>query len=78
MAAVLPVPHPVFQEVGHAFIEAAPGRISDADLRDFLKSRLANYKIPKSFSFELELPKLPNMKIDKQALKRRLEAGVAA
>ena len=78
MAAVLPVPHPVFQEVGHAFIEAAPGRISDAELRDFLKSRLANYKIPKSFSFELELPKLPSMKIDKQALKRRLEAGVAA
>jgi acyl-CoA synthetase (AMP-forming)/AMP-acid ligase II len=78
LAAVLPVPHPVFQEVGHAFVEATPGQISDAELREFLKSRLANYKIPKTFSFELELPKLPNMKIDKQALKRRLEAGVAA
>lgn len=72
MAAVLPVPHPVFQEVGHAFIEAAPGMLDDAELREFLRSRLANYKIPKSFAFEAELPKLPNMKIDKQALKRRL------
>jgi acyl-CoA synthetase (AMP-forming)/AMP-acid ligase II len=77
MAAVLPVPHPIFQEVGHAFIEATPGRLDDAELREFLTSRLANYKIPKSFSFEAELPKLPNMKIDKQALKRRLEAGGA-
>lgn len=75
MAAVLPVPHPVFQEVGHAFIEAAPGLVDEADLRAFLKSRLANYKIPKSFSFEAELPRLPNMKIDKQRLKRRLAKG---
>lgn len=78
MAAVLPVAHPVFQEVGHAFIEAEPGRVGDAELREFLKTRLANYKIPKTFSFEAELPKLPNMKIDKQALKRRLEAGAGA
>lgn len=78
MAAVLPVPHPVFQEVGHAFIQALPGRIDAAELRDFLKSRIANYKIPKSFSFEAELPKLPNMKIDKQSLKRRLEMGEVA
>lgn len=77
MAAVLPVPHPVFQEVGHAFIEA-PAGIEEGELKDFLKARLANYKIPKSFSFEAELPKLPNMKIDKQALKRRLEAREAA
>jgi acyl-CoA synthetase (AMP-forming)/AMP-acid ligase II len=78
MAAVLPVHHPVFQEVGHAFIEAAPGRVGEQELREFLRSRLANYKIPKTFSFEASLPKLPNMKIDKQALKRRLEAGEAA
>jgi acyl-CoA synthetase (AMP-forming)/AMP-acid ligase II len=78
MAAVLPVHHPVFQEVGHAFIEAVPGRVGEQELREFLRSRLANYKIPKTFSFEASLPKLPNMKIDKQALKRRLEAGEAA
>lgn len=77
MAAVLPVPHPVFQEVGHAFVEAGPDAIDELELRNFLKARLANYKIPKSFSFEAELPKLPNMKLDKQALKRRLETREA-
>ena len=77
LAAVLPIPHPIFQEVGHAFIEAPEGQIDERELRDFLKSRLANYKIPKVFSFEPALPKLPNMKIDKQALKKRLEQGEA-
>lgn len=63
--------------MGHAFIEAPGGQIEEAELRDFLKSRLANYKISKVFSFKPALPKLPNMKIDKQALKRRLEREAA-
>lgn len=78
LAAVLPVPHPVFQEVGHAFIETDDPALDADALREFLRERLANYKIPKTFSFEPELPKLPNSKIDKQALKRRLEEKAAA
>jgi acyl-CoA synthetase (AMP-forming)/AMP-acid ligase II len=78
MAAVLSVPHPVFQEVGHAFIATDDPSLDADTLREFLKPLLANYKIPKSFSFEQELPYLPNMKVDKQALKRRLEQGVPA
>ncbi len=78
MAAVLSVPHPVFQEVGHAFIATEDAALDADTLREYLKPLLANYKIPKSFSFEPELPYLPNMKVDKQALKRRLEQGVPA
>jgi acyl-CoA synthetase (AMP-forming)/AMP-acid ligase II len=78
LAAVLPVDHPVFQEVGHAFIETDDPMLDADTLKDFLKARLANYKIPKSFAFEPELPKLPNSKIDKQALKRRLAEKAAA
>jgi acyl-CoA synthetase (AMP-forming)/AMP-acid ligase II len=78
MAAVLPVPHEMFQEVGHAFIATEDPSLNAEALKAFLRERLANYKIPKSFSFEPELPFLPNMKIDKQALKRRLEERVAA
>lgn len=79
-AAVLPVPHPKFQEVGHAFIMPVPGKAPSADeLKDFLRDRLANYKLPKTFSIEAALPLLPNSKIDKMALKRRLEhEGVPA
>jgi len=75
-AAVLPVPHPTFQEVGHAFVMPMPGAAVTADdLRAFLRERLANYKVPKTFSMEAALPLLPNSKIDKMALKRRLESG---
>lgn len=78
MAAVLSIPHPVFQEVGHAFIATQDPALDAHALREYLKPILANYKIPKSFSFEPELPYLPNMKVDKQALKRRLEKGIPA
>lgn len=73
MAAVLPVPHDIFQEVGHAFVQSNDPKLDATTLREYLRTRLANYKIPKSFSFEPDLPKLPNMKVDKQGLKRRLE-----
>jgi len=39
---------------------------------DFLRQRIANYKIPKYFSIETELPKLPNYKIDKVTLQSRV------
>lgn len=77
-AAVLPVSHPMFQEVGHAFIQTSDPALDAETLRAFLKPLLANYKIPKTFSFEAELPKLPTYKVDKQALKARLAEQVPA
>ncbi|MGZ3375139.1 MAG: class I adenylate-forming enzyme family protein [Phenylobacterium sp.] len=75
IAAVLAAPHPTFQEVGEAFVELAPGAtLTGDDLKDFLRARIANYKIPKVFHVEAELPKLPNGKVDKLALKARLGA----
>jgi len=74
VAAVLPVPHELYQEVGHAFVTPVPGETVTADELDaFLRERLANYKIPKAFTIEAEMPTLPNTKIDKRELKRRLE-----
>ena len=63
----------MFQEVGHAFIASNDPALDADALRAFLKSRLANYKLPKTYTIEPALPLLANMKIDKQALKRRLE-----
>lgn len=75
LAAVLPTPHPLYQEVGHAFVMPRPGcSIDETSLRDYLKARIANYKVPKSFSIDAALPLLPNGKVDKQALKARLAA----
>ena len=75
LAAVVPVDHPTYQEVGFAFVEARPGMtVSGDELKDYLKSRIANYKVPKAFEILADLPKLPNGKIDKMTLRARASA----
>jgi acyl-CoA synthetase (AMP-forming)/AMP-acid ligase II len=47
-------------------------------LNDFLRQRLANYKVPKSFTFR-PLPLLASGKVDKLTLEKdRKEASIAA
>ncbi|MGE0440051.1 MAG: class I adenylate-forming enzyme family protein [Gemmatimonadales bacterium] len=70
MAAVIGVPDPLYQEVGHAFVMARPGAAVDpAGLEAFCRGELANYKVPKRFTVAAEFPMLPIGKIDKQALR---------
>ena len=69
-AAVIGVPDKLYSEVGVAFVIPRDGRPPTEDeLRAFLRTRLANYKIPKQFDFRTELPRLAIGKIDKKALK---------
>jgi len=71
---VLGVPDPVFGEIGHAFVQPEPGaQVTIDDIDEWCGTRLANYKVPKRFEVGDELPRLPIGKIDKQALRRRLE-----
>jgi len=73
LAAVVSVPHPVFQEVGHAFVEQRQGAaLTGEAVRDFLRSRIANYKIPKQVVVVQHgaLPRLVIGKVDKMALQR--------
>ena len=69
-AAVVSIPDPVWQEVGVAFIEPR-GELSLCDLERHCRERLANYKIPKRFVIEPNMPLLPIGKINKVALKKR-------
>ncbi len=72
MAAVVGVPDPLYQEVGHAYLLQVPGTsVTADDLRRFCRQRLANYKIPKRLLLLSELPMLPVGKVDKVALARR-------
>ena len=65
-------PDPLFQEVCIAFIVAKPGEIADpTQLEAFLRSRLANYKVPKKIMVLDALPTLPIGKVDKNALRAR-------
>jgi len=67
LAAVIGVPDPVYAEVAHAFVVAEG--ISEAELREHCRTRLANYKVPKQFTIRSDLPLLPIGKIDKRALR---------
>jgi acyl-CoA synthetase (AMP-forming)/AMP-acid ligase II len=70
LAAVIGVPDPLYQEVGHAFVMAVPGRAPTAEeLERYCRTQLANYKVPKKFVIGTGFPMLPIGKIDKQALR---------
>ena len=69
-SAVVGVPHPDFGEVGVAVVIAKPGAKLDADaiIAD-LKSKLANFKIPKQCYVVNELPRNAMGKVQKNLLR---------
>ncbi len=74
MAVVIGIPDDLYQEVGFAFIKPKPGQdIAVPELKAFLRTQIANYKIPKRFKLVDDFPTLPNTKVDKRALKKILE-----
>ena len=70
LAAVVARPDPVWQEVGIAYVLSS-GAVDGIELEAHCRAHLANYKIPKAFVIEPDLPMLPIGKIDKQELARR-------
>ncbi|MCL6477445.1 MAG: long-chain fatty acid--CoA ligase [Peptococcaceae bacterium] len=68
-AAVVGIKDPVRGEVPKAFIRLKDGEeMTDQEMIDFLKQRIASYKVPRNIEFMSELPKNPTGKI----LKRKL------
>ena len=70
LAAVVASAHPVFGEVGHAFVQPLAGPVNAEELRAFAAERLANYKVPKRFTIMEMLPQVSVGKVDKGALRR--------
>jgi len=71
-SAVVGVPHPDFGEVGVAVVIARPGaEPRPEDLIAALKTRLANYKIPKRCEVVAELPRNTMGKVQKNLLRER-------
>jgi fatty-acyl-CoA synthase len=68
-AAVIGVPHEKWGEVGRAIIVLKAGeQTAESELLDFVRARLAGYKVPKSIVFVDELPKTGAGKVDKKLL----------
>jgi HIP---CoA ligase len=72
-SAVVGVPDPRLGEVGRAFVVPRPGFVlAEADVLDFCRGRLANYKVPRRVVFRGELPRNPSGKVLKRQLKEEL------
>jgi acyl-CoA synthetase (AMP-forming)/AMP-acid ligase II len=74
-ASVIGVPAPVIGEIGVAFVvPVGPTLEASADeLRAWCRDRLADYKAPDQFVVVESLPLTSMMKVDKAALRARLE-----
>lgn len=70
-AAVIGIPDPVWVEKVHAVVVKKKGsELSEKDVADFCKDKLAGFKRPKSIQFIDELPKNPQGKILKRELRK--------
>ena len=69
-AAVLGVPDERWGEVPHAFVSLVAGAVADeAELIEWVRGRLARFKVPKAVVILDDLPKGGTGKISKQALR---------
>jgi fatty-acyl-CoA synthase len=70
--AIVGVPDEKWGEVGKAFIVPKPReKLDPAEVFQFVKGKLAKYKIPRYLEFVAELPKTPSGKIQKNLLRMR-------
>ncbi|HVE81201.1 MAG TPA: AMP-binding protein, partial [Myxococcales bacterium] len=76
-AVVLGAPDPRWGEVPVAVV-ALKAQCAAEDLTSFCLQRLGKYKVPRRFSFLLELPKTAAGKIDRRRLQAELAGGAGA
>jgi fatty-acyl-CoA synthase len=70
--AVVGVPHDTWGEVGRVFVVALPGAAVEPDeLRGFLSTQLAKYKVPVHYDVVDHLPRTGSGKIRKDVLRQR-------
>jgi long-chain acyl-CoA synthetase len=68
--AVFGIPDEDFGESLAAAVELMPGmEVTTKDIQDYLKSRLANYKVPKFINFHVSMPREDSGKIFKRRLR---------
>jgi malonyl-CoA/methylmalonyl-CoA synthetase len=75
-SAVIGLPHPDFGEAVTAVIVTKPNaRLSETELIEALKNRIANFKVPKKVFFVEELPRNAMGKVQKNLLRERFKGG---
>ena len=75
-AAVIGVEDKQFGQVLRAFVVTKSGaRLSEDEVKSYVKSNLAGYKVPKQVEFIDKLPRNPTGKVLKRELRERVEAA---
>ena len=75
-AGVIPVPDEKWGEVPKALVVLKPSlSVTEAELTEFCRNRLAHYKCPRSFEFVDNLPKTATGKILKKELRKKYWKG---
>src|SRR5438093_9186732 len=68
--AVVGLPHEKWGEAPHAFVVLKAGAsVTETELNEFARERMAGFKTPKGFTFLAELPKTATGKIQKYVLR---------
>jgi fatty-acyl-CoA synthase len=76
-AVVIPIPHEKWGEVPKALVVRKPGaELTEQELVEFCRTRLAHYKCPQSVDFLDSLPKTGTGKILKRELRKTYGAGI--
>lgn len=78
-SAVIGIPHPDFGEAVIAVVvpKANADEVSPENLREILKHKIANYKVPKRIHIVSELPRNAMGKVQKNLLRQRLETSTS-
>ena len=70
-AAVVGIPDELYGEVPAALIKLKKGTVIDeAEIKAFLKSQMASYKVPQKILFTENIPLTENMKINKRKVRK--------
>jgi bile acid-coenzyme A ligase len=67
---VLGLPDPDWGRRVHAVVERADAALSDQDVIQYAKTRLARYKVPKTVEFVEEIPRTAATKVSRSAMTR--------
>ena len=75
---VIPIPHEKWGEVPKALVVRKPGaQVTEPELLEFCRTRLAHFKCPQSVTFLDSLPKTGTGKILKRELRKQFGSAAA-
>ncbi len=73
LAAVCAVPDPVLGEIGRAYIVPKGDKLfKQSEIISYLEESLADFKVPRQFTFRKSLPLMPTGKVEKKFLQEEI------